>query len=97
MGKPAASLGWPGCTPPDGALPRRLRQIKAQRLELDREVDVLEPDLLRHPDTGGREVQDRPDAGGDELIGHRLRSFGGNRADRDLYGGRVGVTYGVCR
>src|SRR2546429_1936641 len=75
--------------PPAGPRPwdplaRSLGEIERESFELDREVDVLEPDVAGNLDAGGREVQDGFDAGRDQLIRDRLRGLYGHRDDRDL-------------
>src|SRR5262249_13609783 len=66
-----------------------LREIEAQRLELDREVDVLEPHVTRHADPGGGKVEHSLDPGDDELVGHRLGRFRRHRNDGHLHAARL--------
>ena len=65
-------------------LPPALGQIERQRLQLDRQVDVLQTHLAAHAQTRRREVEHGLDAGRHELIGDRLRGLGRHRHDRHL-------------
>src|SRR5437879_12665990 len=47
----------------DLILPRSFRQVEREGLELDGEVDVLEPDVARQADPGRREVEHGLDPG----------------------------------
>src|SRR5262245_26422043 len=64
--------------------PVPLREVEAQGLELDREIDVLEPHVPRDLDPARREVQDGLDSGGDQLVDHALGGLGGYRDDGEL-------------
>src|SRR6185369_1299195 len=56
-------------SPPRSRSPRSLPQMEGQVLQLDREVDVLEPHVLRYFDAARREVEDGPHARGDQPVG----------------------------
>src|SRR5712664_1594264 len=70
-------------------LPRPLREIKRQRLQLDREIDVLQAHLARHLEACRREIQDRADAGGDEPVADVLGGLAGYGDDGDLDAARL--------
>ena len=70
----------------------RFVSAKREPFELHRHVHRLERDAGRDVDLGGREVQDRPDAGADDAVDHVLRVVG-----RDGEHGDVGqVARGVA-
>src|SRR5437879_11389401 len=81
----------------DLILPRSFRQVEREGLELDGEVDVLEPDVARQADPGRREVEHGLDPGGDELIGHRLGRLGRHRDDRHLHAPSLDLPREIAR
>src|SRR5689334_4132295 len=76
----------------DVSLPTTACEIERQRLQLDREVDVLQADVAWHLQPRGGEVQDCANAGTDELVRHALRRLRRNRQDRDLDAARPHFT-----
>src|SRR5262245_60946490 len=58
------------------SLPGPLREVERQRLQLDREVDVLEPHFLADPDAARGEVEHGLDAGGGQLLNDALSGLG---------------------
>src|SRR5262247_1682037 len=78
---------WPAARCPGGGRaapcsPIPLGQVEAEVLELDREIHVLEADILAHTDPPGSEVQHGLDPGHRELFDHALRRLGRHRDDR---------------
>src|SRR4030095_6202799 len=61
-----------------------LRQIEGQRLQLDRQVHVLQADVLARLDAARSEVENGLDPGRHTLIGDRLRGLPRHRHDGDL-------------
>ena len=64
--------------------------VEGEDLQLDGEVDLAHVDPVRHREHAGREVEDAGHAGGDQLVGDRLRGGGrgGDHPDRDRLLGR---------
>ena len=61
-----------------GSLPDEVTEI----LELNREIDAVDSDVLRHFEEGGGEIENRLDAGTNQVIGHGLCAVDGHREDR---------------
>src|SRR5687767_14566041 len=60
--------GYCGPSTGIGGLAVRPLPIEAEDLELDRQVDLAQRHAGRHHDRRRREVEDRPDTGGDQAI-----------------------------
>src|SRR5262249_16323264 len=61
-----------------------LRQKERQTLQRHGQIDALEFHVVGHLERAGREVENRLDAGGHDLVDHRLRRRSGHRDDRDV-------------
>src|SRR4026208_2203923 len=77
--------------------PIRLGEVEAQRLELDRQVDVLEPHVLAALDATGSEVEHCLDARGGELLDHDPRGLGGHGHDGELEVARLGLAREIAQ